>query len=273
MLIDSHAHLNFNAYGKDLEDVISRTLKEGVWSLNVGSKYETSQKAIEIAERYEEGVYAVIGLHPIHATPGLMKIKTDVEEGNFKTEGEDFNFDRYEELAKSKKVVAIGEIGLDYYYRPKTKTKVSLFKEKQKEVFIKQLELAKKLDMPVAIHCRMAHGDVIEILGKYAGLKGVIHCFTGSLEEAQKYIAMGFHIGLNGIIFKLNLDEVIRQIPLGRILLETDCPYLTPPQAGAERNEPIFVKFVAQRIAELRGINYEEVAQATAQNTRNLFKI
>ena len=141
--------------------------------------------------------------------------------------------------------------------------------------FIKQLDMAKGLDLPVVIHCRMAHGDVIEILRKYdpVTLKGVIHCFTGNLDEARKYIELGFNIGLNGIIFKLNLDEVIKQIPLGSILLETDCPYLTPPEAGIERNEPGFVKFVAQRIADLRSISYEEVAEETTKNAKNLFGI
>ena len=169
-------------------------------------------------------------------------------------------------------MVAVGEIGLDYYYRPKSKPKQNLFKQKQKEVFVQQLDLAKELNLPVIIHCRMAHKDVIEIL-QGRNLRGVIHCFTGSWAEAQKYMDLGFHLGINGIIFKLVLDEVIKQCPLDRILTETDCPYLTPPTAGVERNEPIFVKHVIQRIADLREITFDEVASATAPNAQKLFRI
>jgi TatD DNase family protein len=119
----------------------------------------------------------------------------------------------------------------------------------------------------------MAHKDVIEILKNYSGLRGVMHCFTGSMEEAQEYLKMGFYIGINGIIFKLPLDEIIKQIPLEKILVETDCPYLTPPQAGIERNEPIFVKYVVERIAELKNIDFQKVADTTTENAKKLFGI
>jgi len=274
MLFDTHAHLNFLAFEKDLDEVIKRTQKEGVLAINVGSKYGNSKKAIEIAEKYE-GMYAAIGLHPIHLREGIFKMKHDPEEeAEIKVNEDDFNIDKYRELAKSsKKVVAIGEIGLDYYYRPKTKTKLEEFKNRQKEFFIKQLNLAKEMDLPVIFHCRMAHKDVIEILKNYSGLRGVMHCFTGSVEEAQEYLKMGFYIGVNGIIFKLPLDEVIKQIPIDKILVETDCPYLTPPEAGIERNEPIFVKYVVKKIAELKGLPEDEIAEKTLTNTKALFKI
>lgn len=285
MLIDSHSHLNFRAYKNDLEEVLTRALGDNVWCINVGTKYETSRQAVEIAEKYGEGVYASIGMHPIHIKQDLVKFKVDPEEGNFETLGEDFIKDKYLELAKSKKVVAIGEIGLDYYYRPKTKSRLELFKQKQKELFVEQLKLAKELNLPVIIHSRMAHQDLLEILKINTGLRGVLHCFTGTWQEAQEYLAMGFYIGINGIIFKLNLDEVIKNMPLGKILVETDCPYLTPspaialakagPKAGSKdtRNEPVFVKYVAERIAELKGINYAEVADTTTSNARKLFNI
>ncbi len=276
--VDTHAHLNFNAYKNDLDEVIKRTLADDVWVINIGTNYQTSKKAVEIAQNYREGIYAAIGLHPIYSTPGLVKIKTDPEEGSFTTNGEDFDIEKYRELAKSKKVVAIGEIGLDFYYRPKTKLRQDLFKQKQKEVFLQQLELAKELNLPVIFHCRMAHQDLLEILNSQFSisnfqLKGVVHCFTGNLEEAEEYIKLGFYIGLNGIIFKLNLDEVIKSIPLDKILIETDCPYLKPPKAGKDRNEPIFVKYVAEKIANIKNISFEKVTEVTTQSAKELFRL
>ena len=136
---------------------------------------------------------------------------------------------------------------MDYWYRPKTKIRLEQFKNKQKEVFLRQFELAQELGLPVILHCRAAHDDLIAILQHRDNttFQGVIHCFTGTWEEAQKYMELGFYIGFNGIIFKLNLDEVIKKIPLQKILIETDCPYLTPPEAGVKRNEPIFVKYLS----------------------------
>jgi len=271
MLVDTHSHLNFKAYEKDRDEVIQRTQKELVVCIDVGTKYETSKRAIELAKKYE-GIYAAIGMHPIHIKTDLLKLKLDPEEGAFTPFTEEFNKEKYKELAKSKKVVAIGEIGLDYYYRPKSKTKLELFKQNQKQVFIEQLDLAQELDLPVILHCRMAHEDLLEIL-KAKPSRGVVHCFTGSWEQAQKYMDLGFYIGINGIIFKFNIDEVIKKAPLDKILVETDCPYLTPPMAGVERNEPIFVKHIVQRIADLRGFTFDEVTLATAQNAKKLFGI
>jgi TatD DNase family protein len=284
MLIDTHAHLNFNAYKEDADEVIGRALDNGVWMINVGSQYKTSQRAVEIAEKYENGVYAAVGLHPIHLTEGIFKTKIDEEEIAFNTGEEDFDYEKYKELALRRspeqaraKVVAIGEIGLDYYYRPKTKKKLNEFKEKQKEVFLKQLELARELNLPVIFHCRMAHQDLLEILNFQFSvfnfqLKGVIHCFTGNLEQARKYMDMGFYLGFNGIIFKMDLEEVIKNVPLDKLLVETDCPYLTPkPMEG--RNEPLYVKYVAKRIAELKNINYEELESQTNKNAKELFGI
>jgi len=280
MLIDTHAHLNFNAFKNDLDEVVRRSLAENVWVINVGTKYQTSKRAVEIAEKYE-GNFAAIGLHPIYSTSGLVKIKTDPEEGDFEAKGEDFTKEKYQELAlsagsgqaRSKKVVAIGEIGLDYYYKPKTKRKLELFKEKQKEVFLEQLDLAKELNLPVIFHCRMAHDDLLEILRNIQNVQGVIHCFTGNWEQAKEYLEMGFFLGFNGIIYKLDLKEVIEKTPLEKILIETDCPYLVPPQAGAKRNEPIFVKYIAQEIAKIKNLDFQKVAEVTTQNAKNLFKI
>lgn len=278
MLIDTHAHLNFRAFKNDLDKVIKRTLKENIWLINVGTKYETSKRAVEIAERYGKGIYAAIGLHPIHLATGLVKIKTDPEEGGFIAKGEDFHTLEYESLAQSPKVVAVGEIGLDYYYKPKTKRKLELFKQKQKEALLEQIKLAKELDLPVIFHCRMAHDDLIKILKKQKTknkeqLKGVVHCFTGTWEQAKEYLDMGFYLGFNGIIYKLDLRDVIEKVPLERILIETDCPYLTPPQASKERNEPIFVKYVVEKIAENKSLNYEKIAEVSTLNAKKLFRI
>ncbi len=305
MLIDTHAHLNFNAYKNDTDEVIHRALENNVWVINVGSTYETSKKAVGIAERYPEGVYATIGLHPIHLETGLVKIKNDLEEIEVKTREEEFDYKKYRELAKSQKVVAIGEIGLDYYWRPKTTKKKELFKQKQKDLFLKQLELAKELNLPVIFHCRLAHDDLITILtqfqkdNNYTGVNllsrgGVIHCFTGTWEQAKKYLKMGFYLGFNGLIFKnikeikvvetsSNLpprsasprsvfDEIIKKIPLEKILIETDCPYLTPPQENG-RNEPLYVKYIAEKIAEIKNLTFDEIAKITTENAKNLFKI
>ena len=313
MLIDTHAHLNFNTFKSDAEEVIRRCLDENVWMINVGTNLETSKKAVEIAEKpstraelgaglvphrnevsgagYEKGIYAAIGLHPINLDTGLVKIKTDEQEGSYFEK--EFDFEKYRELAKSQKVVAIGEIGLDYYWKPKTKKKLELFKEKQKDLLLKQLELARELNLPVIFHCRMAHQDLIEVLkSKFQNpnfkIKGVMHGFVGTLEQLREYLKMGFYIGFNGIIFKkiegINFEEVIKETPIEKILIETDCPYLAPPisvnqrtyqreSASTIRNEPLNVKYVAQEIAKIKNLDYKEVIEITTKNAKELFNL
>ncbi len=281
MLIDTHAHLNFNAYKNDADEVIRRSLDNNVWMINVGSKYETSKRAVEMAQRYPEGVFASVGLHPLHLETKLVKIKIDLEEVAFNAKEEEFDYGKYKELAQSSKVIAIGEVGLDYYYKPKTKKKLAEFKEKQRTVLCQQLKLAEELNLPVIFHCRMAHNDLIEILNtKYkiqdTSPRGVMHGFVGTTEQLKEYLDMGFYIGFNGIIFKkiegIDFEENIRQTPLEKILVETDCPYLTPPPKEG-RNEPIYIKYVAQKIAEIKNIDFEKVAEITTQNAKDLFKI
>ncbi|MSU54497.1 MAG: TatD family deoxyribonuclease [Candidatus Staskawiczbacteria bacterium] len=278
-IIDTHSHLNFHAFKEDGDLVMKKTLANGIWMINVGTKYETSKKAVEIADASGEGVYSAIGLHPMFAGAEFLKIRTDPDEGEFLLKEQDFDKEKYRELAQSKKVVAIGEIGLDYYYKPKGVEKLKQFKEKQKQVFIQQLDLARELNLPVILHCRMAHDDVIQILSDYSlpptnyKLRGVVHCFTGTLEQAQKYIAMGFYLGINGIIFKFNIDEVIKSCGLESLVVETDCPYLTPTPEGDKRNEPIFIKHTLQKIADLKGVTFDQVCEKTTQNARKLFGI
>jgi TatD DNase family protein len=242
MIIDSHAHLNFKLFQEDQKEVIERCLANQVWMINVGSQLETSQEAVKIAQEYNQGVYASVGLHPIHA---------------------DQEFD-YKKTASQDKVVAIGETGLDYYYQ-------SVAKEKQKKVFLEQLEVSLELNKPVVLHCRKAHRELLDIIKSF-DLRGVIHCFTGSWSEAQKYLDLGLKIGFTGIIFKLNLKEVIEKVPLDGILVETDCPYLSPP-GRPERNEPLFVEDIIKEIARIKKISYQEVKEKTVFNTRELFKI
>lgn len=299
MIIDTHSHLNFKAYKNDLDEVVKRTLAENIWLINVGSKYETSKQAVEIAEKYGKGIFAAIGLHPIFSGAEFVKIKTDPGEGEFLAKEQNFEKEKYKELAKSRKVVAIGEIGLDYYYRPKTKAKLEHFKARQKKVFTDQLDFARELGLPVILHCRMAHNDLLDIFKNYQlqtanyKLAGVVHCFTGTPEDAREYLNLDLYLGFNGIIFKMDLDEVIKICPPDKILVETDCPYLTPPQeedppkdshlsgsapntrsAGiGRRNEPIFIKHIVQKIADLKGMSFDEVAEATAQNAKKLFRI
>lgn len=279
MIIDTHSHLNFNAFKGDADEVIRRTLDSGVHIINVGSQYSTSCRAKQLAEKYPQGVFAAVGLHPFHLETGLVKIKNDPEEIQFETRGEEFDYEKYKTLASSSpKVVAVGEIGLDYWRRPKTKKKLELFKQKQKDVFLKQLELARELNLPAILHCRLAYKDMIDYLKKNSEIrpkKAVIHCFTGDGDDLKEFLNFGFRVGFNGIIFKkiegIDFSRIVKETPLDRILLETDCPYLTPSQKQGERNEPIFIKFVAERIAELKNVNREKLEEIVTQNARDLF--
>ena len=258
MLFDTHAHLNLSEFNKNRHEVVKRCLDNNVWLINVGIDYESSEKAVEIAKKYDEGVFAAIGQHP-----SVLDTK--------------FDFEKFEKLATDfDKVVAIGEIGLDYKYMPEQEKEIEIFKQKQKKLVLEQVKLAKKINLPVIFHCRMAHNDLIKILGA-SKTQSVIHSFTGTWDEAKKYLDMGFYLGFNGIIFRkikgISFEEVIKKIPLSRILVETDCPFLTPPQERGKTNEPMFVKHTIQRIAEIRGTSFDEIAENTFQNARKLFRV
>ncbi len=280
MLIDTHAHLNFNAFKSDFDKVIQECLEKDIWVINIGSKYDNSKKAVEIAESYDRGVHAAVGLHPINLETGLVKMKHDSSESGDQIKEKEFDYQKYKELTKSSKVVAIGETGLDYYWRPKTTRKKELFKQKQKDLFLKHLNLARELSLPVILHCRMAHQDLIKVLSENLEVrpqKAVAHSFVGTQEELQSYLDFGFHIGFNGIIFKeiegINFEENIKRTPLEKILIETDCPYLSPPPFQDKRNLPLYVEYVAKEIARIRNITFKEVAEITTQNAKELFKI
>lgn len=274
MLIDTHSHLNFNAFKNDANEVVRRALRKDIWMINVGSQYSTSERAVFMAEKHPDGVYASIGIHPIHLSELVFKDKVDEdEEVEFHPSVEEFDEEKYIELAESKKVVAIGEIGLDYFHNKDNK-------EKQKEVFSVQIDMAMKLNLPIIIHCREAHNDVMEILRdkkKLYGekLQGVVHCFSGRLSQAKIYTEeLGFCLGFNGIItFDRSYDKVVREIDPKYILIETDCPYLTPVPFRGKRNEPAYVEYVAERIAEIKNIDFDKVSEITTNNAAGLFNL
>ena len=291
MLIDTHAHLNFNAYKDDGHEVIRRALDKNIWLINVGSQNTTSTRAVKIANQYEKGIYAAIGLHPIH----LSETEVDEEEIKFQSREEKFTENKYQELLdNNKKIVAVGEIGLDYFHLPKSATLAEI-KKNQKQEFIKQLQFAAKNNLPVILHCRGskknpsdAYQDLINILKiqttRYSlqtinyklQTNGVIHCFGGSLEIAEQFIKLGFYLGFTGIITYKNAEsvsDIAKQAPLEKILVETDCPYLSPDPHRGERNEPAFVEYVARKIAIIKNISFEKVADATTQNAKKLFGI
>jgi TatD DNase family protein len=283
MFIDTHAHVNFNAFKDDAEEVIRRSLDNDTWMILVGSESKTSNRALHLANKYQRGVYAAVGLHPIHLEETLVDSQ---EEGNsycFQPRKEDFDYGSYEKLAKFEKVIAIGEIGLDYYHLDPKKDIVAV-KKKQQEVFAQQLLLARSLDLPVIIHCRQAHDDLLGILEEFKKEYGhiiptdrpwgVVHCFSGDEDLAWKYFKLGLFVSFTGLItFSKQWDELIRKIPLDKIMIETDTPYMTPEPHRGERNEPILVQYVAKRIAEIKNLKIEKVAELTFENARLLFKI
>lgn len=280
-LIDTHAHLNFSAYKNDRAEVFRRALDKGVGMINVGSQYDTSTRAAELAAQYKENIYAAIGIHPIH----LFETLVDEEETQFSSRFERFNEVKYQALInKYTKIVAIGEIGLDYYHTPDNISDKKI-KQVQKEELLKQIDFAVKNNLPIILHCRgsaenpfAAYDDLLNILITYqSSISGVIHCFGGTLEQAEKFIKLDFYIGFTGIItFGKNANSVrnvVKNISLRNILLETDSPFLTPDPYRGKRNEPAYVEFVARKIAEIKNISVEDVAEVTTSNAAKLFSL
>jgi len=283
MFIDTHAHVNFAAFRDDAEEVIRRSLDNDTWMILVGAEFKTSNRALHYANKYEKGVYAAVGLHPVHLEEGLIDNQEEDNAYSFAPRYEVFDYGSYEKLAKFEKVVAIGEIGLDYYHLDPTKDVVAV-KKKQHEVFAQQLLLARSLDLPVIIHCRQAHDDLLEILQEFKKEYGhiipndrpwgVIHCFSGDEDLAWKYFKLGLLISFTGLItFSKQWDDLIRKIPLDKIMIETDTPYMTPEPYRGERNEPVLVQYVAKRIADIKSIKIEKVAEVTTRTARELFRV
>lgn len=253
MLFDSHAHLDDNRFDGERTAVIERAQAAGlVGILNVGACMESSARSISLAEEHPF-IYAAVGIHPHDAKEAKAN-----------------DYEQLADWTNKSKVVAIGEIGLDYYYDLSPR-------EVQQQVFIRQLDVARQCNKPFIIHDRDAHGDLLTILKKEAkGLKGVLHCYSGSLEMAKEVLKMGFYISFAGpITFAKDgkLKEVAANVPLERLLVETDCPYLTPKPYRGRRNEPAYVRFTAEEVAAVRGLEFAALAEAATTNTKHLFGI
>ncbi len=298
--IDVHAHLNFAAFDADREAVVKRALDAGVWMINVGTQQDTSRKAIELAEKYERGVYAIIGLHPIHTGKSYHDAQelgpafasaTAGKEG-FVSRGEVFDSTIYRTMAAHPKVVGVGECGLDYYHDTNTPARhrqaqalaggrmgANDTNKIQEENFRKQIELAIEVGKPLMLHVRSGSGrsayrDALAILRSFPKVKGNFHFFAGSWEEAKEILDAGFNLSFTGVItFARDYDEVIKNAPLDRILSETDCPYVTPAPHRGKCNEPLYVEEVVKTIASVRKEPFEQVQAQLVRNAVNFFHL
>ena len=264
-MIDAHCHLNFHAFENDLDEVVKRAKEKGVEKIiNVGTSLESSQKAVELAEKYEN-LYAIVGIHPHHAD----KLEKGWE-------------DELEKIAKHQKVIGIGEIGLDYY---SYKSNGIVDPKLQKEVFEAQINLAHKLRLPLQIHNRHAGDDILAILYRHKNslleTPGMFHCFAGSRDVLIDALKFGFYIGFDGNSTysglapgeTVELPELIKMTPLDRIVVETDSPYLTPIPHRGSRNEPSYVIITAESIAKIKGTSFDEVNKITTKNSKKIFKL
>ena len=252
-LVDTHTHLNDDKFADDVPDAVARARAAGVRRcINMGDTLASSKKAVELAHAYE-GLFAGVGIHP--------------EEARELTADDDAQLAKW---AEDEKVVCIGEIGLDYYWVKDEPTR-----ELQRRIFIHQLDLARQLHLPVCIHDRDAHADTLAILKKEGqGIPTVLHCYSGSVEMAREFLKIGCYLGTDGpLTFKnaSKLLNVIREMPLDRLLVETDAPYMAPVPMRGKRNEPAFVRFIAEKVAELRSMTLADVARATTTNAEAIY--
>lgn len=279
--IDTHAHVNINAFAEDWQEVIEHTRTEGVAHINVGTQLDTSRRAVEIAEQFDDGIYAIVGLHPIHTSASYHdEQELGAESKGFSSRGEVFDADAYRVLTASEKVVGIGECGFDYY-RLEEDTK-----EKQEMAFIAQIELANELGLPLMIHTRDAKGneasaaslnnvydDTYAVLKQYAKVPGNVHFYAGTWEQAKRFFDIGFSVSFTGVItFAKDYEEVVRNAPLEMIHAETDCPYVAPKPFRGKRNVPLHVREVYKKIAAIKGEDEEVVRAQLMENARTLYK-
>lgn len=283
-LFDAHCHLNFNAYADDWHQVGLRALEQGIGIMNVGTNSLTSRKAVEVAHAFEEGVYATAGLHPIHLARNLTE--TDEFEGkeySFTTTAERFDAKVFAEIIEDERVVAIGEVGLDYYHLKEFSGEGmgdEEYKELQQSTLRQILEFAVSKGLPVIFHCRDAYDDLFTIIDEVNNggnaIRGTLHCFSGTQDQADQALKRGLLLGFTGIVTFPNANElqaVAAAVDLKDILVETDAPYLAPQPQRGKRNEPSYVRFVAEQIAALKRVSYEEVAEATTENFQRLFRV
>lgn len=253
MIFDSHAHYDDEQFDEDREKVISELKENGIVGvLNCGASLEGARSSVRLSEKYDF-FYAAVGLHPEFADKVDEKVINELKE-----------------LSKNNKVRAIGEIGLDYYYEENPPREV------QKKAFIRQMELASELNLPVVIHDRDAHGDTLEIMRKFPEVKGVVHCFSGSVEFAKECLKLGYYIGFTGVVTFKNAKkavEVASEVPLDRILVETDCPYMAPVPNRGKRNRSEYIEYVIEKIADIKSILPINVSEQTIQNAKDLLKI
>lgn len=253
MIFDTHAHYDDEKFNEDREELLNSMEEKGVGTIvNVSASYSSCERVTEMVQDYPF-MYAAVGVHPDEV--GALNEET---------------FARMKELFARDKVVAVGEIGLDYYWDNESH-------DLQKKWFIRQLELARELDLPVLIHSRDAAADTMEIMKEHAiGLRGVIHCYGYSREMAEEYVKMGFYIGVGGVVTFKNgrrLKETVEAIPLASIVLETDCPYLAPEPYRGKRNNSSYIRYVAEEIARLKHVTYEEVVRQTEENAKKLYRL
>ena len=250
-IFDTHAHYNDKAFNEDRANLLDSFSESGILGvINCGTNIEESKKSIQLAENYDF-VYCAVGFHPEDISTANENYLSEIKE-----------------LAMHEKCVAIGEIGLDYYW-------VKDNKEEQQRFFTEQLALANELSLPVIIHSRDAHADTLEILKKHRP-NGVLHCFSGSVEVMNEALKLGLYIGLGGAVTFKNARvplEVAKSVPLERLLLETDCPYMTPVPFRGKRNQSTYISYVAEKIAEVKNLTKEEILTAANNNARNLFGV
>lgn len=278
--IDTHAHLNLGAFSEDRAAVIERCREKSVAVINVGTKYSTSQTAVQIAAENDDH-YAIVGLHPIQTVPGAHG-EDEIGPGGtpFQSKGEVFDPAAFRQLAQHEKVVGIGECGFDYYHTDPDTYAV------QEEQFIKQIELANELDLPLMIHTRgpkpgaesptgrSVYQDVYEVLAKYAKVPGNVHFYAGTIAEAERFFELGFTISFTGVItFAKDYEEVVQRAPLERIHAETDCPFVAPKSHRGKRCEPWMMIEVVERIAVLKELDVETVRTQLLQNATTLYRL
>ncbi|MEN9649042.1 MAG: hypothetical protein RL094_9 [Candidatus Parcubacteria bacterium] len=277
--IDIHAHLNFAAYDADRAEVAARAKEQGVWMINVGTSLQTSKEVVQLSDEYTEGVYSIIGLHPVHSHSSHddEQESTTGEAATLAPEGEEFDVEAYEKLIQNPKVVAVGECGLDYFHLPEGKEDES--KKVQEKAFRLQVELAMKYDKPIMIHARQSYTEILGIIDEYlslpgSNLRGNVHFFAGTIEEAQAFLDRGFTLSFTGVVtFAKQYEELVRYVPLDRMMSETDCPYVAPVPYRGRRNEPLYVTEVVKKIAEIKGLPLEEVKKTLVDNAFKAFKL